>query len=107
MPWGFGRVDSPKEKIKTTPFKVHFWRIKDGAEVDFIIDLFKKQIPIEVKSEKLKKPQISRSFQSFIEKYRPKQALVVNLSLRTTRKLRKTQIDFLTFYKLLGWKLKD
>ncbi|MFP4086537.1 MAG: DUF4143 domain-containing protein, partial [Desulfobacteraceae bacterium] len=38
-----------KERTAFSPAKIHFWRTKDRAEVDFVIDLGKMVIPIEVK----------------------------------------------------------
>jgi len=89
-----------KEKIRFTGANIHFWRTKDGAEVDFIIDYRAKQIPVEVKYKKLSKPETSRSFLSFIKKYAPKNAVVVNLSLNAVEHIGKTTIHFLPFYRL-------
>lgn len=89
-----------KEKIRFTGANIHFWRTKDGAEVDFIIDNRAKQIPIEVKYKKLSKPETSRSFLNFIKKYVPKDAAVVNLSLDAVKHIGKTKIHFLPFYRL-------
>jgi len=89
-----------KEKIRFTGANIHFWRTKDGAEVDFIIDYRAKQIPVEVKYKKLSKPETSRSFLSFIKKYAPKNAVVVNLSLNPVEHIGKTTIHFLPFYRL-------
>jgi len=33
------------ERIKNTPYRIHFWRTKDKAEVDFVIDLGRTRIP--------------------------------------------------------------
>ena len=89
-----------KEKIRFTGANIHFWRTKDGAEADFIIDYRAKQIPVEVKYKKLSKPETSRSFLSFIKKYAPKNAVVVNLSLNAVEHIGKTTIHFLPFYRL-------
>ncbi|MDI6801117.1 MAG: ATP-binding protein [Thermodesulfovibrionales bacterium] len=89
-----------KENIRFTGADVHFWRTKDGAEVDFVIDYRAKQIPVEVKYRKLHRPETSRSFLSFIKKYAPKDAAVVNLSLNAIEQLGKTKIYFLPFYRL-------
>lgn len=91
-----------REKLLFTPGKVHFWRTKDKAEVDFIVDLGRKIIPIEVKFKKLKTPTIGRSLRSFIMKYEPKEAWVLNLGLRETIALHNTEIRFLPFYDLIG-----
>jgi predicted AAA+ superfamily ATPase len=93
-----------RENIAFTGADVYFWRTKDGAEVDFVIDYRAKQIPIEVKYKKLhrklNKTELSRSFLNFIKKYAPKEAVVVNLSLNTAERLGKTKIYFLPFYRL-------
>lgn len=70
-----------KGHLKLTPTSVHFWRTKDRAEVDFILNTGREVIPIEVKYTKLKKPEISRSFRSFLTKYKVPKAFIVNLSL--------------------------
>jgi len=89
-----------KEKISFSNANIHFWRTKDKAEVDFIIDLGKEVLPVEAKYKKLREPQIERSTKSFIEKYQPKKAWVINLNLDKEIKLNKTKIRFLPFYKI-------
>lgn len=74
--------------------KIRFWRTKQGAEVDFLILRGEKVIPIEVKS-KIKKSVISLGLRSFIEKYFPESAFVVNLSLEQKIKHKKTKVDFI------------
>jgi len=90
-----------KEKIRFTGASVHFWRTKDKAEVDFIIDFGKEVIPIEAKYKKLKEPTVERSLRSFVEKYHPKEAWVINLALEYEVKVGQTIIKFLPFYRLL------
>lgn len=118
----FGRVENPrdrgklfenfvlnilKEKFKESPAKIHFWRTKDGAEVDFVIDFGRKQIPIEVKYRDLKKPEITRSFRSFIEKYQPEKAFIVNLSFEHTLSLNGTDIHFVSPGRFIGIMRED
>ncbi|MBI5230288.1 MAG: ATP-binding protein [Candidatus Magasanikbacteria bacterium] len=69
------------EQLRFTGAKIHFWRSKDGAEVDFIVANGDRIIPIEVKYKSLKKPEITRSLRSFIGKYRPADVWLVNLEL--------------------------
>jgi predicted AAA+ superfamily ATPase len=90
-----------KEKFRFTGAEIHFWRTKDKAEVDFVIDFGKEAIPIETKYKKLKEPLVERSLRSFIDKYHSKEAWVINLSLDSEIKANKTIIKFLPFYKLL------
>jgi predicted AAA+ superfamily ATPase len=91
-----------KEKLRFTGAEIHFWRTKDKAEVDFVIDFGKEVIPIETKYKRLKEPAIERSLKSFIDRYYPKEAWIINLSLDSEVKLNKTIIKFLPFYKLLA-----
>jgi predicted AAA+ superfamily ATPase len=60
--------------------KIRFWRTKQGAEVDFIVIFQDKIIPLEVKLN-LRKPTLSRSLQSFIQKFNPAFGFMVNLAL--------------------------
>lgn len=111
----FGNLDNPKEsglvfqnfiynilqeKIIWSNASIHFWKTKDKTEVDFIIDLGKYAIPIEVKYKKLDQIKIERSLRSFIEKYKPVKAFVVNLSLNETITIEQTKVVFLPFWKL-------
>jgi predicted AAA+ superfamily ATPase len=89
-----------KEKIRFTGAKIHFWRTKDKAEIDFVVDFGKKVLPIEVKFKKLKDCVIERPIRSFIEKYHPQECWIVNLSLEKEIKLNKTKVKFFPFYKL-------
>lgn len=89
-----------REKIYFTPARVHYWRTKDGAEVDFIVAVGDKMVPIEVKAAVLKEPKINRSLRNFILKYQPEKALVVNLELRAQLKIGKTAVHFLPYYDL-------
>jgi len=73
--------------------KINFWRTKAKAEVDFIL---KKEppFPLEVKFQKMKKFNLSRSFLSFLEIYRPKRALVLTNQSWGKVKYRQTLILF-------------
>jgi len=79
---------------------VRFWRSKDGAEVDFIIEKEGKIIPIEAKFKSLKKPAVSRSLRSFIGKYKPDNAYIINLTLDKTEVVSGTRVHFLPFHKI-------
>ncbi len=83
------------DKFKYNNSSIHFWRSKDGGEVDFVIYKGTKIIPVEVKCSELKKPVIARSIRSFIEKYKPKEAWVINLSLNTEMVNNGTVIKFM------------
>lgn len=89
-----------KKKIKNTSSSIHFWRTKDNAEVDFIINSGKTVIPVEAKKQNLKQPEITRSLRSFIAKHNPEKAYVVNLALSDEIKVGNTKIYFIPYSML-------
>lgn len=91
-----------KEKGRSLPWRINFWRTKDGAEVDFVISAGELVIPVEVKYRHLWEPEITRSLRSFISRYNPARAIVVNLGLEETIISNKTEIHFIPYYKLSG-----
>ncbi len=64
---------------------LNYWRTTAKAEVDFILE---KEIPIEVKI----KPKITRSLRSFINEYKPKKAILVNMNITNKVTIEKTKI---------------
>lgn len=90
-----------KEKTNYTSAKINFWRTKDGAEVDFIINLEREVIPVEVKYKEFKKPEITKSLRSFISKYHPVKVFIVNLGFNKRIILNKTKVIFIPFWELL------
>jgi len=93
----FGVLD---EKFKTTAASINFWRTKDGAEVDFIISSGGAVIPVEAKKKNLKKPEITRSLRSFLNKYNPPKAYVVNLAFQDEEKTGNTTVKFVKFWDI-------
>ena len=89
------------EKTRWQSAKTCFWRTKDKAEVDFVVDFGEEQVPIEVKYKKLKNLKTTRSLKSFIARYQPKKVFVVNLELEETVSLDGTVVRALPFYKIL------
>ena len=85
--------------------KLNFWRTKDKAEVDFVLQRGKDIIPVEVKYKSLKKVEIPRSLRSFIERYNPSEAYIINLNYRNKLKINKTTLFFLPYYELLYKKI--
>ncbi len=90
-----------KEKYEKGLNKINFWRSKDKAEVDFIVHTENGILPIEVKYSNLKKATVSRSFHSFLKKYVPETAYIVNLSLDTEIEIENTIVKFIPFWKLI------
>lgn len=90
-----------KEKIKNSAAKTHYWRSIDKAEVDFIVDKIKEIVPVEVKYKRLLKPEMTRSFQSFLTKYQPKKGYVIHLGEAMKKQKEDTNISFLPYYRFL------
>ena len=109
--YGIGNVDGMlfqnfiylllKKKYEKGLSKINFWRTKDKAEVDFVVQSEQGLTPIEVKYSELKKPTVSRSFRSFINKYSPKIAFIVNLGLETDMLINETTVKFIPYWKLV------
>lgn len=87
--------------------KINFWRTINRAEVDFVVRRGADLIPVEVKFKDLKNTNVTRSLSSFIDKYQPSKAVVVNLSLNETRVLGKTKIQFISYLNLVGQDVFD
>ena len=90
-----------REKVRFTGAKINFWRTKDRAEVDFIINRAKGVIPIEAKYKTFAEPSIERSLRGFIEKYRPEKAFVVNKNFSGHFKLGNTTVELFPYWELL------
>ena len=88
------------ERLKETSTTINFWRTQDKAEVDFVLNFGNNYIPIEVKYSLIKKPVVSRSLLSFIKKYNPPQAFIVNLGNNDILKIDNTEVIFMPFYRL-------
>ncbi len=90
-----------KDIFANSTTTINFWRTLDKAEVDFIISLGTDYIPVEVKYKIFNStPVISRSFKSFINKYKPKKAFIINLNYINFIKINNTDVIFLPYYKL-------
>ncbi len=89
------------EKTQEEGGTVHFWRTKDKAEVDFVINSADGVIPVEVKCREMKSGEVGRSLRGFIAKYQPKEAWIVSLGAHEDEKLKKTRVRFIPFYELL------
>jgi len=88
------------ELSRELDFTIHFWRSKDGAEVDFVLKRGETLVPIEVKWQDMKDVEIPRSLRSFMKRYEPETALVVNRSFHHATKIYKTSVHILPFYRL-------
>lgn len=89
------------EKTKDNGSTLHFWRTKDRAEVDFVIDKGSEVIPVEVKCREMKDKAIARSLRGFISKYSPKEAWVVNIGLKDEEMIGVTKVKFVPVFDLV------
>ncbi len=112
----FGHLESPveggfvfenlvflllRQKLRLKAAKLNFWRTKDKAEVDFVIEAGKNLIPVEVKYKHLKQDKVPASLRRFIDRYKPKRAYVINLNFSKTLDISGTTLSFLPVYELL------
>ncbi|EKD94526.1 MAG: hypothetical protein ACD_26C00034G0061 [uncultured bacterium] len=79
---------------------VHFWRTRDNAEVDFIIEKGIDPIPVEVKYKEMKNIKLTRSFKTFLTKYSSKEGYFIHLGETMKDVFKDTKIIFLPYYKL-------
>jgi hypothetical protein len=91
-----------RDKLRFRNARVHYWRTKAGAEIDFVIEIGREVIPLEVKFTKLSKPAIPRAFEGFIKRYRPKRCLIISRSLKTRVKTDISEVVFLPLWELLN-----
>ena len=75
---------------------IKYYRTKNGAEVDFIID---DTIPVEIKSN-LSSMKISKSYYYFLENYKPKNGYILNFNQIGKRMFHDTEITFLPHFAL-------
>lgn len=74
---------------------VKYWRTAGGAEVDFILDSGKEIVPVEVKYSRLRSPEISRGFRSFINQYRPGWAIILTKGFWGKEEINGTKVGFI------------
>ncbi|BFT94795.1 ATP-binding protein [Minisyncoccus archaeophilus] len=89
-----------EDKISNSTGIINYWRTITGKEVDFIINKGGSIIPVETKYSHLKDSTVEKPLLDFINKYNPKEALVVNLSLKEEKVINKTTVRFVPFYKI-------
>jgi hypothetical protein len=112
----FGHLESPiegefvfenlvflllRQKLRFKAAKLNFWRTKDKAEVDFVIEAGKRLIPVEVKYKRLKQDKVPVSLRRFINRYKPERAYVINLDFTKTLDISGTTLSFLPVRELL------
>jgi len=86
----------------STNTEIKFWRTTDKAEVDFVVDKITETIPVEIKFKHLKKDNVTRSLRSYINKYSPHVAYIINLSYNKEIKIGKTVVKFIPYTKFIS-----
>jgi hypothetical protein len=76
-----------KKLITPTAKSLRFWRTKQGAEVDIVIDGYPSPIGVEAKYSLGDKVKINRSWRSFIKKFEPKQFFIVCLTYGRSKEI--------------------
>jgi uncharacterized protein len=77
---------------------VNYWRTKQKAEVDFVVQAEALRIlPIEAKN-KINDSEISRSFHSFLSRYSPQTAIIYNQNYFGEKKIGDTNVFFLPYW---------
>lgn len=89
-----------KNKLVDRSTQIHFWRSRDNAEVDFVLEAGARVIPIEVKYKIFKKPTVGRSLHSFLTHYEPETAYVIHLGKKFETKIGKTTVIFLPYWSV-------
>ncbi len=89
-----------EEKIKGSSQTIKFWRTIAGKEVDFVLNRGEDITPIEVKYVYLNKTEIEKSLMDFINEYNPKEAWIINLSLKAERVIGETKVKFIPYFEL-------
>lgn len=72
---------------------LRYWRTKSKAEVDFIIEKNSQVYPVEIKSD-LKRIKTTKSFVSFVHKYKPSIGYVLSESLFSNKQLLGSNVHF-------------
>jgi len=74
--------------------KIKYWRTTGKAEVDFIVEVENKILPIEVKTE----AKLKKGFLSFLKNYKPRKAIVFTLKEFGIKKIGETEIIFVPHF---------
>ncbi len=80
------------EELVKREYQLHYWRTKSKAKVDFILETSGHIIPIEVKTT-LNTPAVSRSFRSFLEKYKPSWGIMASNQLMAETTINATTVS--------------
>ena len=85
-------------ELRKNGLETKYWRTAGKAEIDFIIFIKNKIIPLEVKIT----PKIEKSLYSFIRTYKPERAVIMNLNFSDVfiKKINFTELAFIPCFYL-------
>ena len=85
-------------ELRKNELETKYWRTAGKAEIDFIVFLENKTIPLEVKIT----PKIEKSLYSFIRTYKPEKAVIMNLNFSevSVEKINSTKLAFIPCFYL-------
>src|SRR3989344_3992054 len=89
-----GFVFAELNNLLQDKIEIKYWRTLAKAEVDFIL-VGEEVLPVEVKYSSFKKPNIDRSLRNFINRYKPRRAIVVTKDYIESFKIENTTIKFI------------
>ncbi|HQU59935.1 MAG: ATP-binding protein [Phaeodactylibacter sp.] len=90
-----------QDHFRDSVASIHFWRTQTQAEVDFVVNRGRDLLPVEVKSSLMDQPKVGRSLHSFLQKYQPAEAWVINRQLDTALQVGNTKVYFRPWRRLL------
>lgn len=90
-----------QKQLEERMARICFWRTKDRAEVDFVIQKNNELLPIEVKYQSFRKPTVSRSFHQFLSQYTPAHGIIITKDFTETITIQQTTVAFMPYYELL------
>lgn len=93
------------KQIISAPTAIHFWRTRDHAEVDFVLQDGLQITPIEAKYMRLEKPGVSRSYRNFLARYKPKNGYIINLGKEQEIIIDDTRVRLIPYPHLITEKI--
>ncbi|HEX7320668.1 MAG TPA: ATP-binding protein [bacterium] len=78
---------------------INFWRDKQQHEVDFVLVENRVPMPVEIKFQRFTKPDVPPSLKNFMEKFKPKRAVVITRDYLDRIKI-KTEIYFIPLWMI-------
>lgn len=91
-----------RAQLNKTPTQIHFWRTRDQAEVDFVLESGLEVLPLEIKYTKMRKIELTRSLRNFLEKYKPKKGYIVHLGEKFEVEIESTKITSIPVFNLIN-----